>query len=91
MDKKITIEQAEAHFDEMFNKGKNNIDKSFYEYKRNLGELISNKIVDEYEELIKIEPNITDGKMMFEYWAWEFYRAAMSRMWVRQGGLPVLR
>ena len=36
MDKALTIEQAEAHFDDMFNRGKNGLDKSFYEYKRDL-------------------------------------------------------
>ena len=79
MQRKIKTKTAAERFDSLYNDGK--LDKYFNEYKHSLEECISNKIVEEYATLIEMQPEITDGEIMFEYWAWAWYREALIRQW----------
>ena len=73
--KDMDSKQLESVFDNFYNMENCGLRAEHYEWKEENRDIISHSITNYYETFICINPSITDGKEMFEHWAYEFFRS----------------
>ena len=73
--KDMDSKQLESVFDNFYNMENCGLNVELCEWKEANKDILSHTITNYYETFVHMNPNITDGKEMFEYWAYEFFRS----------------
>ena len=73
--KDMDSKQLETVFDNFYNMENCGLRDAHYDWKEENRDIISNAITNYYETFIHMNSSITDGKEMFEHWAYEFFRS----------------
>lgn len=61
-------------FDMIFNAEESTLSDTFDSYIKDRKEMLQNSIVEQYDILVEKVPEITDGKEMFEWWSYVWFR-----------------
>jgi len=73
--KNMDSKQLESVFDNFYNMKNCGLSGRYCDWKEENRDIISNAITNYYETFVHMNPSITDGKEMFEHWAYEFFRS----------------
>tara|TARA_R100000808_G_scaffold17497_1_gene38627 strand:+ start:721 stop:1017 length:297 start_codon:yes stop_codon:yes gene_type:complete len=73
--KDMNHEELENVFDNFYGMKNCGLKLEFEDWKEENRDIISDSLVNYYETYTCINPHIRDGKEMFEYWAYEFFRS----------------
>jgi len=75
----MEIKRLLGLFDMIFNAEESTLSDTFDSYIKDRKEMLQNSIVEQYDILVQKVPEITDGKEMFEWWSYAWFRAS----WVK--------
>lgn len=70
----MEIKRLLGLFDMIFNAEESTLSDAFDSFIKEKKEMLQNSIVEQYDILVQKVPEITDGKEMFEWWSYVWFR-----------------